>query len=40
MKRFINKLFKHKYKIFTVVLCVLSVGPNLTSTQTCTPVML
>jgi len=38
MKKKIKKLSKWHCKIIMVILCILSVGPHLTSTQTCTPV--
>lgn len=40
MKKKIKKLFRLKDKIILVILCILSVGPHLTSTSTCDPVML
>lgn len=40
MKRLIKKILKRKWKILSVIMCVLSVGPHLTSTSNCTPVML
>ena len=30
MKKLIKKLLRHKVKIFVVILCALSVGPQLT----------
>lgn len=40
MRKTIKKLFNWRWKIVTVILCILSVGPYLTSTETCTPVAL
>ena len=40
MKKLIKKILKNKLKLLTVILCILSVGPHLTSTTTCDPVML
>ena len=40
MKQKIKKLFKKKGKIIMVILCILSVGPHLTSTNNCTPITL